>query len=53
MSEPWQQLAYRLWRRRGMSWVEVSAHLASEGWEVSPQRVADVVLGLVGEQLAS
>jgi hypothetical protein len=49
--QPWEALAYRLWRR-GFSWSEISGFLAVEGWCVSPARAANAVLCQVGRELA-
>lgn len=48
---PWAPLAYRLWRRRHMTWTQLAALLRSEGYEVYADQVQDVVLDHVAAVL--
>lgn len=49
--EPWHDVAWRLWRRQHLTWVEISRFLAVEGWRVPPGQVADAVLARAAGEL--
>jgi hypothetical protein len=47
----WEALAWILWRRRRLTWRQVSNHLAVEGWCVPPPEVARVLLERVRREM--
>lgn len=48
----WAPVAYRLWRWKRLTFVEIQRYLDAEGWEVPIWAIADEVHRGVGRELA-
>lgn len=51
MADEWEGVAWRLWRRKHLTFVEISEFLAQEGYAVSPSSVARSVNFEAGRRL--
>lgn len=52
MTEPWESLAWQLWRFRHHTFVEIARFFCQQGWDVEPAEVEAVVMLRAADELA-